>query len=101
MMYLPGEHGSKYHMENNCTHCFYRYKLPRRILNRIKREFAGNNWLKVLFDKGFRYFFTIGVMWYVSGQLQIINDSLIIVAFAMPVIDIVAFDLIDKYRKRK
>ena len=72
-----------------------------RIITRIIKEVEGNNWLKVLFDKGFRYFFTIAVLWYVSGQLQIVNDALLIVAFTMPVIDIIAFDLIDKYRKPK
>jgi hypothetical protein len=72
-----------------------------RLWNRIIKEFTGNNWLKVLFDKGFRYFFTIAVLWWVTGELQIVNDSLLIVAFTMPVIDIIAFDMIDKYRKRK
>ncbi len=64
-----------------------------------KEELHGNNWLKILFDKGFRYFFTIGIFWLFAQPLELISPPLLTVAVAMPFIDLVVFRVIDRMRK--
>ncbi len=72
-----------------------------RVIRRFIKELEGNNLYKVIADKSVRYVFTIIVLGFAGYGWQIVNEPLLIVAFAMPVIDLVLFDLIDKYRKPK
>jgi hypothetical protein len=76
-------------------------RIVSRIFARLLREFDGNNWLKVIADKGIRYLYTILVLGIIAHQWQILNDSLLVVAFTMPIVDIVVFDYIDHKRKAK
>ncbi len=67
----------------------------------VKEELHGNNWLKVVFDKGFRYFYTILVFNLMGYALEVWSPPLFFVGASMPIVDLVAFRVIDHFRKEK
>ncbi len=67
----------------------------------VREELHGNNWLKVVFDKGFRYFYTILVFNLMGYALEVWSPPLFFVGASMPIVDLIAFRVIDRVRKEK